>query len=343
MLNEIDENRMISSLTGKFCRSPYQQNLIHESDAELLFFPDNSGSSIAVTIDSISEEISSGLYEDPYLIGWMIVMVNFSDIAAAGAKPLGILIAEIIPDYLDKNYIERIQNGINDAVNKCSSFVIGGDTNSGEQLILTGCALGKSIDKKYLKRKGCKPGDIIYSTGKGGRGNAFAITKFIKSKNHIDYFPEARIKESTVIRLYSECCIDTSDGFLSSLDQLMRLNDCGFIINNWMSIVDEEAIEAAKNANLPEWILLAGPHGEFELIFTISNENERDFLLSAGSINWNPVKLGYVTSNPGIVLNIYNRNQCINMKTLRNLPSHSQGDIQNYIETLMHYDSILRI
>lgn len=343
MLNEITENYIINSLTRKFCRSPLQQNLIHESDAEILIFSENTGASLAVTIDTISEEISSGLYDDPYLIGWMLVMANFSDIAAAGAQPVGILISEVLPGHLDKSFIEKVQCGINDAVNKCRSFVLGGDTNSGEQLILTGCAIGKSVDNKYLKRIGCKPGDIIYSTGKAGRGNAFAISKFIINQSDFNYYPAARLNESSVIKLFSDCCIDTSDGFLSSLDQLMRLNDCGLIIDEWISIVDEEAIEVARTANIPEWLLLAGQHGDFELLFTISPEKEKEFLFFAEKINWDPVKLGSVTSKPGVVLNIYNRDQIINTKELRNLPFHSHGNIKKYINALLDYDSILKL
>ena len=61
----------------------------------------SESSILAITTDSIVEEIRLGLYDDPYLIGWMIVMVNLSDLAAVGADPLGILISEIFPNNLD--------------------------------------------------------------------------------------------------------------------------------------------------------------------------------------------------------------------------------------------------
>ena len=94
-LNEILENKIINSLISGFERSPHQLNYPHESDAEIIQLNDNT--KLAITTDSISEEISTGLYDDPYLIGWMIVTVNISDLAAVGATPIGILISEIIP------------------------------------------------------------------------------------------------------------------------------------------------------------------------------------------------------------------------------------------------------
>ena len=42
---------------------------------------------------------------------------------------------------------------------------LGGDTNEGEKLILTGTAIGIIKNKKTLSRVGCKPGDILFSSG----------------------------------------------------------------------------------------------------------------------------------------------------------------------------------
>jgi len=81
-LNSILENKVINKLIESFERSPMQWNKPHESDAEIIQLNDNT--KLATTTDSISEEISTGLYNDPYLIGWMIVTVNMSDLAAVG-------------------------------------------------------------------------------------------------------------------------------------------------------------------------------------------------------------------------------------------------------------------
>ena len=72
----------------------------------------------------------------------MIVTVNMSDLAAVGATPIGILISEIIPKTFSEEKIKELQRGISDACNKYNTFVLGGDTNEGEKLILTGTAIG---------------------------------------------------------------------------------------------------------------------------------------------------------------------------------------------------------
>jgi len=128
-LNQILENKIINNLISGFERCPHQLNKPHESDAEIIQFENMQ---LAVTTDSISEEISRGLYDDPYLIGWMIVTVNISDLAAVGATPIGILISEIIPNDFSDEKLQLMQKGISDACQEYNTFVLGGDTNEGE-------------------------------------------------------------------------------------------------------------------------------------------------------------------------------------------------------------------
>jgi len=340
MLETIIENSLINNLTKTFCRSPLQKNILHESDAEIIKLSNDSDECIAITIDTISEEIQTGLYNDPYLIGWMTVMVNLSDLAAVGAKPIGLLISEILPENLSSEFIEKLQKGIADAANVCQTFILGGDTNSGKNIVLTGCALGKSSNNKYLKRTGCKPGDILYSSNKLGGGNAFAISKLLsKHSDGFNYLPFARIKEASIIRNFASCCMDTSDGVISTLDQLMQLNNYGFRFdNNWERALDFEAIKVVKENKIPLWLLFAGQHGEFELLFTIPENVEKEFLSSAKKENWFPIKIGRVIEKPEVQINLYNKTLLLNTQKIRNLPFQCKGDIKLYLKSLLEYD-----
>jgi thiamine-monophosphate kinase len=64
--------------------------------------------------------------------------------------------------------------------------------------------------------------------------------------------------------------VDTSDGFISTIDRLMSLNEVGFELTEDLDkIIDEASLNFAEKLNIPSWLLFAGQHGEFELIFTI--------------------------------------------------------------------------
>jgi len=247
---EID---FINKITENFSRSPFQRNIVHQTDAEVISLNDALGMNLAVTTDTISEEIKFGLYDDPFLTGWMAVMVNMSDIAAVGASPLGIVISEAFTNNLGQAYISKIQEGIEAACRTCNTYVLGGDISFADQLSLTGCAIGILQGKKFLSRVGCKPGDIIYSTGKLGSGNGFALQKIYQLKDSaINYRPSARLTEGKILLEIANCCMDTSDGTISTLDQIMRLNNCGIkLIDDWKNFVDEESANVCKQSNVP--------------------------------------------------------------------------------------------
>ena len=288
-IKDIIENKIINDLTKSFLRSPMQLNKVHETDAEIIEL-ENSPFNLAITIDTISEEIKTGLYSDPYQIGWMSVMVNMSDLAAVGASPLGIVISQILPKDISDDFLSKLQNGINDACKKCGTFVLGGDTNFGDELIISGCAIGTVEKGKYLKRVGCKAGDKIYVTGKLGTGNAFAAQKLLfqdselsfrtslrernlkadKSERFLplvemtskdedvllEFFPSAKLEWRNILNKYSSSCIDTSDGVLSSLDQIMRLNNVGFKFrNDWDESLDQSSKLLFSKHNLPLWLV----------------------------------------------------------------------------------------
>jgi thiamine-monophosphate kinase len=340
-LNQILENKFINKLISDFERSPNQLNKPHESDAEIIQFENMK---LAVTTDSISEEISTGLYNGPYLIGWMIVTVNVSDLAAVSAMPIGILISEIIPKDFSDEKLQLLQKGISDACKKYNTFVLGGDTNEGENLLLTGTAIGVINNEKILSRISCKPGDLIYSSGKLGIGNAYAISKLInKTSDSTKYKPVAQIEISKIISKYASASMDTSDGLISTIDQLMRLNNVGFeITEKCEKIINDEALIYSKKLNIPSWLLLAGQHGEFEVVFTIPQNLNQKFLTDAERNGFYPLKLGKVIQPKEVRLELYGQLIPIDSEFIRNLPSETKGDVNHYLKLLLEYDSELK-
>ena len=339
MINLIKENMFIRELTKQFERSPFQLNKLHQSDSEIISIPNKSDYKIALTTDTIAEEIELGIYDDSYLIGWMIVIANMSDLAAVGAEPLGIVISESIPKNFPSKSLNKLQKGISDACKICNTFVLGGDTNFSESLMISGTSLG-IIKGEPLLRTGCNAGDLLYSSGKLGNGNAFALTKLVgKNRINYKYKPIAKIKEGQQLTEFATACMDTSDGLFSTLDQLMRLNSLGFELNfNWESALDDEAKLLFNKYKFPLWFLLAGQHGEFEIIFTISKKKAQTFTKVAKSIKWSPTFLGVVIPEPKIKIPLYNKTITINTEIIRNLSFSNKSDIKNYIKTLIKMD-----
>ncbi len=336
-LNYIRENNLISLLAGHFRRSPLQMNKLHESDAELIRIS-GSNSVLAVTTDNIVEEIESGLYKDPYVIGWMTVMVNVSDISAVGALPLGLLLNESLIPSMDRKYLAELQRGIDEACTAAGICVLGGDTNFSSKFQIGACALGIINDGKIISRIGGEPGDFVYSTGLLGGGNAFALSCFLLNNgdSKFPFKPAPRLKEGSLIRRYASCCMDTSDGLIATLDQLMRLNNYGITIEKGCGdFMDPNANQLCENAGFPEWLLLAGIHGEFELVFTIPGGTAKSFLSEAETINWKPLLIGEITEPNELKININNKLYVIDSGKIRNMFDESGGKIKKYVSRLM--------
>ena len=341
MMDEIIEHRIIQRFAQFFERAPYQRNRLQESDAELIDPDPASDEMIAITSDSIVEEIAAGLYDDPFLMGWMLVMVNFSDLAAVGAKPLGLLVSVEVPAQADDAVMKRLSEGISAACRSLGTYVLGGDTNSGDRFALSGTAVGTVPKDSYLTRIGCQLGDSLYLSGRAGAGNAYALLRLSgkqTSQSTEFYRPAARLAEGRLLRGVASCCMDTSDGVIHTVDTLTRLNRRQIRINdNFADMLHPVAHELLQAEDLPPWLALAGVHGEFELCFSVGSGDRERFLALAERHNWQPVLIGEVLDGAGVTLARGLDVVELDTAFIRNLSSTMSSDPREYIAGLIGY------
>ncbi len=339
-MSTILENVLIERLAAGFRRSPYQLNGLGESDAELVRLP-GTDVLLALTTDGVVEEIESGLYDDPYLIGWMTVMVSASDLAAVGAEPLGLLLNETLAPDLADDYLASLQAGVADACSACGLAVLGGDTNFSAGVRMMATAIGTVTGAPPLTRRGCRPGERLFASGPLGLGSAFALQKLLADRADccepdVTYRPVARLREGRLLRRFASCCMDTSDGVIPTLDELMRLNGVGFELSvSAEQLLHRAAARAAEAAAMPGWLMLAGPHGEFELLFALSDEKRDEFSEAAELLAWEPLEIGTVTAEPRLTIPMDGRCVSIDAARVRNLFLERGGDVRRYVEGLL--------
>lgn len=312
---------------------------MQESDAELVHLP-GTDVTVALTTDTIAEEIETGLYTDPHLIGWMTVMANASDLAAVGAKPVGLLLNETLPPDASEEFLARLQEGIYDACSTSGLHVLGGDTNFSSRLLMSACAIGVISDSALMSRRGCHPGDLLFCSGPLGLGNAYAFVRLMKScdleQSQIEYYPKARLSEGQLLRNIASCCMDTSDGVFATLDQLMRLNNVGFVLETRLSdILHPSARRLCETTHIPEWMMLAGPHGEFELLFAVPPGRINALFAAASTQDWKPLLIGKVVAEPGVWFRVGDQELRVDTSRIRNLSMHTNGKIDRYISELL--------
>ena len=328
------ENKYFTRIRSSFAPADFQLNQLLESDAELIRISDDQV--LAITTDQIVEEIEAGVYTDPYQMGWMSVTVNLSDLGAVGALPLVFLSNLQIPKDLLNEFLESITSGIDDACREYDCPVAGGDTNFSKNLQVGGTGIGVIGDHKYIMRKGNRSGDCLYMSGTMGLGSAFAFEKLTKNQEpEYSFLPKARIKEGDIIRRFGSSCIDTSDGFFPALSNLMYINRNGIRLEVELEdLLLDTFKDTMINSNLPPWILLAGPHVEFELLFTMNSRYEDRFLKAARYLDWFPVKIGEIIDDPVFSFCHKGIRYTCNPDDISNLYEKCSGNLMSFINLL---------
>lgn len=236
---------------------------------------------LLVTTDMLHRKTDFPETMTAWQIGWMSVAVNLSDIASKGAKPLGILMAMGIPRDTELDFIEEMMKGMNDCALSYGTQIIGGDTDSHDELTMAGTALGIVKKELLIRRKGAREGDLVCVTGNiGSAGGALlALNKKIPAGEKILkalFEPVPRIKEGIALagtRAVTSM-MDMSDGLALSLHDLSKAGGVGFKIYEDRLPVLPEIKKLFRGEELLEAVVYTG--GDFELLFTVAKERLKD-------------------------------------------------------------------
>ncbi|MFP4169962.1 MAG: thiamine-phosphate kinase [Methanomassiliicoccales archaeon] len=207
-------------------------------------------------------------------MGWMVAAVNYSDIAAMGAEPLGLVMALALPPETELSALEGMMRGAEECSSWVGGGVLGGDTKESPHPVLTGTAVGLVDREGILLRSGAREGDLLAVTGYLGRAAAGmraleADLDFPEGREAL-LTPRPRVREGRLLSAHgATSCMDVSDGLSSSVHQLSAASGVGFQVD-WESLpVDRRVIEVIGEcgASLEESVLHYG--GDYQLLFTL--------------------------------------------------------------------------
>jgi thiamine-monophosphate kinase len=153
-------------------------------------------------------------------VGYRATMAALSDLAAAGARPIGVLVALTVPGAW-RGELSSLADGIGDAVRRAGTIIVGGDTTSGDALSVTVTVLGEA--RAPLTRRGARVGDRVYVTGVLG-GPSMAVREWSAGRSPGPASrarfarPTARIAEGRWLAEHGAvAAVDISDGLAADL------------------------------------------------------------------------------------------------------------------------------
>lgn len=210
-------------------------------------------------------------------LGWYAAAVNFSDLAAMGARPTGFLAALALPGDLDPQNAYDIMSGIDQCCEFCGTGIVGGDTKPGPGII-TGTALGSMDGRKPMLRSGARPGDLVAVTGPlGGAAVAFLDIEHGLGLDHLRdslYVPIPRIDAGIDLSSngHVTSCMDLSDGLGTAMNTICQASKVGIDVKYDFIPKAECAMEASEATNTSMEEILMDFGGEYELMFTIGKD-----------------------------------------------------------------------
>jgi thiamine-monophosphate kinase len=204
------------------------------------------GGDLVVTQDALVEGVHFRLEAISWKeLGFRAAAVNLSDLAASGAEPEALVVTLAAPAETELADVLELYGGIGEV----GVPVVGGDTTSASQLVLSVTAIGRS--QRVPGRSGARPGDLVVVTGPlGAAGAAFREDRYVR--------PPLRLGEGRRLAQTAHAMLDISDGLA---------RDAGHIAarSGVQVVVDLDRVPLAQGATVDD----LGFGEDFELLAAV--------------------------------------------------------------------------
>jgi len=288
----------------------FLQEIAHLVDSPILDFNDDA-SAILISENTVLVINADMLVKQTDVLpgmtyrqlGSKAISMSVSDIVAKGVEPIGCLTSLAIPADVEVESSKEIIRGIKDQCSEYNIKFLGGDLNQGNDIIIDAISFGTCQKKSLIPRKGAKKGDNIYVTGYFGL-TYLGFMNTIESKilpKEIEslavdsvYNPKAKIQYLSLLQNNNvKICMDSSDGLIVTLTDLSILNKLGIEVTDVP--IHPKLLKYLQEENLNPLDLVFGGGEEFELVFSISPEDENLLIKEAEERNLFLLKIGKFT------------------------------------------------
>lgn len=316
----MDEFEFIDSITQPYYRNSSVIKGIGD-DAAVIRHPYHD---IVTAVDTLVDGVHfSKETVPPFYIGYRALAANISDIAAMGATPTSYLISLVVPKDCKDEELQAIYRGMDQLSREYNMDLIGGDTVTGDQLVVTVIINGIVPKDKARLRSHAKDGDVVFVTGTLGDSrlglgllmNEFSDEPFFHQLQSIDqdYFikrhqqPTPRVSfAQSLVGLKRVALNDVSDGIASETHEIAKASHVTMIIED-DRVPTHQDIHVLPIELVDEYKYSGGE--DFELLGTVAKEDFTYMEKVAQRLNLPLSKIGYVTDDVKTNNHVYIKKQ----------------------------------
>jgi len=211
-------------------------------------------------------------------IGWRAAAGALSDLGAAGASALGVLVAITLPREDPDRLPAELMAGVADAAHSVGAAVWGGDLTAGPALSLAVTVVGEAA--RPVRRAGARPGDRLWVSGTLGGARA-ALLAWLAGRTPDPGArqrfarPEPRVAlGGWAARVGVTAMIDLSDGLAGDVRHLAAASGVRVVVDLDRLPLGPGVREEAARAGQDPAALAARGGEDYELLFTLPAELE---------------------------------------------------------------------
>lgn len=208
------------------------------------------------------------------------IVSNVSDICSMGARPRIALLGLCVNRHWSEDTKARIRNALSQGFAKRGITLIGGDTVSGEEGVLSTTLLGELAGEFPLVRSSLKPKDNLYVNGSLGKSGAglWLLMNHPEDRHLfpdlVEYhlapkIPEHSGEELARLKAYG-ACMDISDGLSSELNHLAVSSGVSIEIDEKSLPVDPEVVKMSEYYGISPLEFALNGGEEYQLLFANS-------------------------------------------------------------------------
>ena len=223
----------------------------------------------------------------PHAVGYKALARAVSDLAAMGAAPRYFLLTLALPAGRTGSWLERFARGMGHAARRFGMRLIGGDVSRADCVGAALTVIGEAPHKRVLARRGARPGDALYVSGRLGaaqtgleillRSGAAAGARAARSVVlRRQLYPEPRLAlgQWLAAQRLASAAMDISDGLSTDLSRLCAAGGVGAVVHaGSLPLAGSESLRSrgARRSRHDAADLRRALHGgeDYELLFTV--------------------------------------------------------------------------